>query len=77
MSLQIINDSEGNPTGIFIPFGEWKSFSKKYKGLESMVQSESSKTQLLQELKQALKELKLIEQGKLKSRSAKELLNEL
>lgn len=38
---------------------------------------ELSKEQILQELKRALAELRLVEQGKLKARPAKELLNEL
>ena len=38
---------------------------------------EPSKEQLLQELKEAVTELKQVEQGKLKARPAKELLNEL
>jgi hypothetical protein len=38
---------------------------------------EPSKQQLLQELKKAVIELQLIEKGKLKSRPAKALLNEL
>jgi len=38
---------------------------------------EPAKEQLLQELKEAVTELKLIEQGKLKARPAKELLDEL
>jgi hypothetical protein len=37
----------------------------------------ASKKQLLQELKQAVKELALIQKGKLKSRRAKALLDEL
>ena len=38
---------------------------------------EPTKEQILQELKEAVVELGLIEQGKLKARPAKELLNEL
>ena len=37
----------------------------------------SDKDPILQELKEAIQELKLVEQGKLKARPAKELLNEL
>ncbi len=40
-------------------------------------EKESSKEQILQELKEAVTELKLIEQGKLKARPAKALLDEL
>ncbi len=42
-----------------------------------MEYTEPSKAQLLQELKQAVKELSLIQKGKLKSRPAKALLDKL
>jgi hypothetical protein len=77
MSLQIINDTQGNTTGIYIPIEEWKKLKKKYKDLASMEYIEPSKQQLMQELKEAFKELKLIEQGWLKGRPAKALLDEL
>jgi hypothetical protein len=38
---------------------------------------EPSKAQILKEIKEAVQELKLVEQGKLKARPAKALLNEL
>ncbi|MEO8149171.1 MAG: hypothetical protein ABI723_16110 [Bacteroidia bacterium] len=37
----------------------------------------NSKTEILKSIKQGLKEVKLVEQGKLKSRSAKSFLNSL
>ena len=77
MSAQLIQDSKGKETGIFIPISDWKKLKKQYKGLESVEYEEPSKAQLLRELKEAVTELKLIEQGKLKARPAKELLNEL
>lgn len=77
MSLQIINDSKGNTTGIYIPIKEWKKLKKKHKELESLEYVEPSKRELLQELKQAVIELKLIDEGKLKGRPAKALLDEL
>lgn len=77
MELQIINDDQGNTTGVYIPIKNWKKLKKKYKDLESLENKEPSKQQLLQELKQAVKEIKLIEEGKLKGRTAKALLDEL
>lgn len=77
MNLQIIHDSKGNATGVFIPYNEWKTLKKQYKYLEKLENQEPTKEQLLMELKQAIKELNLIEQGKLKARPAKDLLNEL
>lgn len=77
MGLQLIQNSKGKATGVFIPINEWKELKKKYKDLEELETIESSKEQILEELRDAVNELKLLEQGKLKARSAKELLDEL
>lgn len=77
MRLQIIQDSKGKPTGVFIPINEWDDLKKQYKDLEKLEYEEPSKQQILSELRDALKELKLVEEGKLKLRPAQELLNEL
>jgi hypothetical protein len=77
MRLQLIEDSKGKATGVFIPINDWKRLKKQYKTLGELEYEEPTKSQLLQELKEAVIELKLIEQGKLKARPAKELLNEL
>ncbi|HOG57335.1 MAG TPA: hypothetical protein PK727_08400 [Bacteroidales bacterium] len=77
MRLQIIQDSKGNATGVYIPINEWKELKKQYKDLEALEYEEPTKEQILLELKEAVNELKLVEQGKLKARPAKELLDEL
>lgn len=77
MKLQVIQDSNGNPTGVYIPIKEWKKLKKQFKDLEALEYEEPSKEQILLEIKEAVNELKLIEQGKLKARPAKELLDEL
>ena len=77
MGLQVIQDGKGKATGIFIPISEWKRLKKQYKELETLEFEEPSKEQLLQELKEAVRELGLIEQGKLQARPAKALLDEL
>jgi hypothetical protein len=77
MSLQVIQDSKGKTTGVFIPINDWKKLKKQHKDLEVLEYKEPTKEQILQELKEAVVELKLIEQGKLKARPVKDLLNEL
>ena len=77
MRLQIIQDSKGKATGVYIPISEWKELKKLYKDLEALEYEEPTKEQILLELKEAVNELKLVEQGKLKARPAKELLDEL
>lgn len=77
VKLQIIQDSKGKARGVYIPISEWKELKKQYKDLEALEYEEPTKEQILQEIKEAVNELKLIEQGKLKARPAKELLDEL
>lgn len=77
MRLQVIQDGRGKTTGVYIPINEWKELKKQYKDLEILEYEEPTKEQLLEELKEAVTQLALIEKGKLKSRAAKALLNEL
>jgi hypothetical protein len=77
MKIQVIQDGKGKTTGVYIPITEWKELKKQYKDLEVLEYEEPTKEQLLAELKEAVTQLALIEKGKLKSRPAKALLNEL
>jgi hypothetical protein len=77
MKLQVLEDAKGKATGVFIPINEWKELKKQHKDLALLEYEEPSKTQLLQELKQAFAELSLVQKGKLISRPAKALLDEL
>lgn len=77
MRLQVIQDSKGKATGVFIPINDWKELKKQHKELAVLEYEEPTKEQILQELKEAVIELKQVEQGKLKARPVQELLNEL
>jgi hypothetical protein len=77
MNLQYISDSKGQTTGVFIPINEWEGLKSKFKGLEEVELGEQSKEEILQGLQQAVEEMNLVKQGKLKARDAKDLLNEL
>lgn len=77
MKLQIIQDSKGKATGVYIPINEWNELKTQHQDLEALEYEEPTKEQILQELKEAVNELKLVEQGKLKARPARELLDEL
>lgn len=77
MNLQIIHDSKGNPTGVFIPMPDWKKLKKQYSGLEKLEYEPPTKEQLLTELKEVVQELKAVEQGIKQSRPLADLLNEL
>lgn len=77
MNVQYISDNRGKTTGVFIPIEEWEGLKSKFKGLEEEELGEQSKTEILQGLQQAVEEMNLVKQGKLKARDAKDLLNEL
>lgn len=77
MKLQVIRGSNGKATGVFIPISDWKKLKKQFAGLKVMEEAAVTKHKLIQELKEAVLELKQIEEGSLKSRPAKALLDEL
>jgi hypothetical protein len=77
MNLQYISDNKGKTTGVYIPIQEWEGLKSKFKGLEEEELGEQSKAEILLGLQQAVEEMNLVKQGKLKARDAKDLLNEL
>ncbi len=74
MPIQYLHNSKGEPTGVFVPLEEWEQLSSQ---LEQAIAASPQKAKSLEELKQAFRELKSIEEGTLKSRPANALLNEL
>ena len=77
MALQVIQNNKGKPTGVYIPIKQWNTLKKQYRELEVLENEDPTKEQIIEELKDAVKELSLIEQGKLKSRPVKALLDKL
>lgn len=78
MGLQYISDQNGNPVSVIIPIDDWELIKQKYQDIKDELHySESSKEEIKNNIRQGLKELKLIEEGKLKTRPAKEFLNDL
>lgn len=77
MNLQVIHDSKGNPTGVFIPMQDWKRLKKRYAELAEYEVEEPTKEQLIGELKEAIQELKAVERGEKRARPLADLLNEL
>jgi hypothetical protein len=56
---------------------DWKKLKRNHKLLSTIKEAANEKEILLNEIRQAVKELGLVEQGKLKSRTARALLDEL
>ena len=79
MALQVIQDGKGKPTGVFIPINKWKELKKQHKDLELLEYEDDidTKEQILQGIRDAVKEVNLIKAGKLKGIPAKDLLDEL
>ena len=77
MGLQVIQDSKGRNTGVFIPYNEWNELKKHHKGLAALEDDEPAKESTLNNIKKGLEEVKLFKKGKLKTTSAKDFLNEL
>lgn len=77
MGLQIIQDSSGKATGVYIPISEWRELKKQYKDLETLEFEEPTKVLILQGLQEAAEQVRLHKQGKIKLKTAQELINEL
>ena len=75
MDFQAVNDEKGKTIGVFVPIGEWKKIERKIKQAKNS--KEPSKNEILEGIKGAFEEIKLIEAGKKKPKSFKKLLNEL
>ena len=46
MTLQIIHDSKGNSTGVFIPMDEWMIIKSSYPNIEDIAINESGQMEL-------------------------------
>jgi hypothetical protein len=77
MSLQIIQDSMGKNAGVFIPYSEWNNLKKLHKDLADLEDEHLAKENILSNIKKGLEEVRLFENGNLKTTSAKDFLNEL
>lgn len=77
MSLQFIQNEKGKPTGVFIPINEWKEMKERYEDLVAWEEPALTKTEILDNIRTAFVEMKLVKAGKLEGRPARELLDEL
>jgi hypothetical protein len=75
--LQFIQAANGKTAGVFIPINDWKKTKKENKNLDSWEQPDLTTEQILNNIRQAVEEMKLIKAGKLEGRPAREVLDEL
>ena len=77
MNLQYVSDNKGKKTGVFIPIDDWKILQKHLSDLVNLEYQEPTKAEILEGLRDAFKEVKLHQEGKIKLKPARELLHEL
>jgi hypothetical protein len=77
MNLQYISDNKGKKAGVFIPIEDWKILQKHLAGLVDLEYNEPDKAEILDGLRNAVDEVKLHREGKVKLKPARELLHEL
>ena len=85
MNVQYIIDSQGHKTSVIIPIQDWEQLKKEYTLPDSLLANndepdkyiEPTDEEILEGVREALREVKLCQEGKLKLQSLDELLNEL
>lgn len=73
MNLQYITDEKGYKNAVQLPLSEWERIQKDLQELQRL----RNKKLFFVEFSEAVEELNLIKQGKLKTRNAEDLINEL
>ena len=73
MELQYITDNKGHKSAVQLPINYWLKIQKELKELEKL----RDKKAFFADLIEAVEEVKLAKQGKVKLQSAKDFLNEL
>ncbi len=73
MKLQYITDTKGHKSAVQLPLKDWEQIQKDLGELERL----RNKKLFMAELAEAVEEMKLIKEDKLKARNAEDFLNEL
>jgi hypothetical protein len=79
LTVKITRDKDGT-RGVFIPSKDWKVFKKELEGLKKNLvkkPTKKEKSSVFEDVKEALHEVALIQQGKIKPKDIKDLLREL
>lgn len=76
MELKFITDEKGKPLEVIVPIKAWKTIERKI-GSVKKKKRVSKKQEILDGLKRSIEAVRLHRQGKLKLKTAEELLNEL
>lgn len=80
MNVQYISNQKGQRTAVIVPIQEWNKIKKQLDLPANTTKEDNtaiSKDELLADIKEALREVKLSKEGKIKLKSAWDLLDEL
>lgn len=77
MNVQYLINSKGKKTAVLVPVKDWLAIEKKLDGIEDEDYEEPTKAEILEGIKQGLKEVKLHREGKIKLQSFDEFIREL
>ncbi len=73
MKVQYLTNDKGERISVLIPFKEWNKLNQEREELRSKLQE----AELAQRYREALTDIQLFKEGKLKTRPIQELLDEL
>lgn len=80
MNVQYISNQKGQRTAVIVPIQEWNKIKKQLDLPANTTKEDNtaiSKDELLADIKEALQEVKLSKEGKIKLKSTWDLLDEL
>ena len=75
-NLQYLTDESGEKSAVVIPIEKWRELKNSFEGLEE-ASEEPTKEEIFASIKQGLKEVELIKQGKMKGTPLNDFLDEL
>ncbi len=76
--LKVRNTKDKDGTrGVFIPSDDWKAFKQELEVLKKNLTVKKEKPSVFKDVKEALHEVALIRQGKIKPKEIKDFLREL
>lgn len=76
LKVRAIKDKNGQ-RGVFITSSDWKSFKKEIEAIKKNRPAKREKKSVFEDVKEALHEVALIRQGKVKPKSINDLLREI
>ena len=77
MTFQYTYDAKGKPVGVFVPMNEWEIITSQLKKKKSAKKQVTGKDKIISGIEKGMKQVSLIEKGKLESISLQQLMDAL